>query len=145
VDAVCAERCLAQVWVPKAGLHACAFDVRVAIIGSRARQVMVRLGHGPITNSQLLGGRGDAQLLRRRMGEEAWAGMLATCERAMAACFPRSLYAGLDVLVEPNFRTVRILEINAFGDLLPRLLHEGLDTYEWEVAEAVRRNRPSQP
>lgn len=116
VDAVCRERCLAQVWVPKAGLHGRAFDVRVMVIGGRARQMMVRLGRGPITNSQLLGGRGDTDALRAHMGDEAWSRMLATCERALATCFPRSLYAGFDVLVEPDFRTVRIIEINAFGE-----------------------------
>ena len=65
--------------------------------------------------------------------------MLAMCERALAFCFPRSLYAGFDVLIEPDFRTARILEVNAFGDLLPRVLHEGSDTYEWELQEALRR------
>ena len=70
--------------------------------------------------------------------------MLATCERALATCFPRSLYAGFDVLVEPDFRTVRIIEINAFGDLLPRVLHEGRDTYESEVHEALRQGESDQ-
>ncbi len=144
VDLVCAERCLAEVWIPKAGLNGKPFDVRVVVIAGRARHVMVRLGRGPITNSQLLGGKAYAAELRRRMGEGAWAQMLAVCERAMAACFPRSLYAGLDVLVEPDFRTVRILEVNAFGDLLPRILHEGRDTYEWEVIEALRREEKIQ-
>jgi hypothetical protein len=143
VDAVCGERCLAQVWIPKAGLQGHPFDLRVFVVGGRARQVMMRLGRGPMTNSQLLGGKGDVEALRRRMGEAAWAGMMALCERALAECFPRSLYAGFDVLVEPDFRTAWILEVNAFGDLLPRILHEGLDTYQWEIAEAVRR-RPAQ-
>ena len=57
----------------------------------------------------------------------------------MAKCFPRSLYAGLDVVIEPDFQTARILEVNAFGDLLPRTLYEGRDTYSWEVGEALRQ------
>jgi hypothetical protein len=68
--------------------------------------------------------------------------MLSVCERAMTECFPRSLYAGIDVLIEPDFRTSRILEVNAFGDLLPWNLHEGRDTYAWEVEESL--NLPSQ-
>lgn len=139
VDAVCAERCLVQAWIPKAGLFGRPFDVRVVVIGGRARNVMVRLGTGPMTNSQLLGGKGDVEILRQRMGEEAWTEMLAQCEQAMARCFPHSLYAGFDVLVEPDFRTTWILEVNAFGDLLPRVLHEGRETYEWEIAAALRR------
>jgi hypothetical protein len=79
VDAVCAERCLVQAWIPKAGLFGRPFDVRVVVIGGRARNVMVRLGRGPITNSQLLGGKGDVETLRRRMGDAAWTGMLSLC------------------------------------------------------------------
>jgi glutathione synthase/RimK-type ligase-like ATP-grasp enzyme len=138
VDTVCRERCLAQVWIPKAGVSGRPFDLRVVVIGGRARHVIVRLGTGPMTNSQLLGGKGDVDAVRQRMGEEAWEQMLALCENAMTKCFPRSLYAGLDILIEPNFRAARILEVNAFGDLLPRILCEGRDTYTWEVEESRR-------
>jgi glutathione synthase/RimK-type ligase-like ATP-grasp enzyme len=143
VDAVCGERCLAQVWIPKAGMFGRPFDLRVVVIGGRARHVMMRLGRGPMTNSQLLGGKGDVELLRRGMGQEAWLRMLGICEDAMAKCFPRSLYAGLDVLIEPDFRTAHILEVNAFGDLLPRILCEGRDTYTSEIEAALER-RPAQ-
>lgn len=139
VDTVCGERCLAQVWIPKAGISGAPFDLRVVVIGGRARHVNARLGRGPMTNSQLLGGRCDAELVRQRMGDEAWMRMLELCEETMRKCFPRSLYAGLDVLIEPDFRTAHILEVNAFGDLLPRVLYEGRDTYAWEVEEALRR------
>ncbi len=139
VDTICRERCLAQVWIPKAGLRGKPFDVRVVVIGGKARHVMVRLGNGPITNSQLLGGKAEPEILERRLGEEAWTEMLRLCERALSQAFPDSLYAGCDVLIEPDFKTAHILEINAFGDLLPRVLHEGRETYEWEVIEALRR------
>jgi glutathione synthase/RimK-type ligase-like ATP-grasp enzyme len=139
VDAVCGERCLAQVWIPKAGISGAPFDLRVVVIGGRARHVIARLGRGPMTNSQLLGGRADVEAVRGRMGDEAWAEMLKLCEETMKKCFPRSLYAGLDVLIEPDFRKAHILEVNAFGDLLPRVLHEGRDTYTWEIEEALRR------
>jgi glutathione synthase/RimK-type ligase-like ATP-grasp enzyme len=139
VDTVCRERCLAQVWIPKAGISGRPFDLRVVVIGGRARHVMVRLGTGPMTNSQLLGGKGDVDAVRQRMGTEAWRQMLTLCEDTMTKCFPRSLYAGLDVLIEPNFRAARILEVNAFGDLLPRILCDGCDTYTWEVEESQKR------
>ena len=132
---------MAQAWIPKAGLFHRPFDLRVVVVGGRARNVMLRLGHGPMTDSQLLGGKGEVETLRRRMGEAAWLSMLVQCEQALAKCFPRSLYAGFDVLVEPNFRKAWILEVNAFGDLLPRILHEGKETYEWEIEEALRRWR----
>ena len=140
VDAVCHERCLAQVWIPKAGIYGRPFDLRVLVIGGQARHVMLRLGRGPMTNSQLLGGKGEIAPLRSKIGEAAWYRMLQTCELAMQKCFPDSLYAGFDVLIEPDFRTAWILEANAFGDLLPRILHQGRDSYEWEVEEALRRD-----
>jgi glutathione synthase/RimK-type ligase-like ATP-grasp enzyme len=140
VDAVCGERCLCQVWVPKAGISGRTFDLRVVVIGGRTRHVMVRFGRGPMTNSQLLGGKGDVETVRRRMGDEAWSQMLQLCENTMTKCFPRSLYSGLDVLIEPDFQTARVLELNAFGDLLPWTLHEGRDTYTWEVEESLRRH-----
>ncbi len=136
VSAVVAERCLAQVWVPKAGLAGGPFDLRVVVIGGRARQVMVRLGRGPLTNSLLGGGKAEVAAVQERMGPAGWARLLTVCEQTMARAFPGALSAGLDVLVEPDFRTVRVLEVNAFGDLLPRLLHEGRDTYSWEVLAA---------
>jgi hypothetical protein len=46
-----------------------------------------------------------------------------------------SLSAGLDLLLTPGFRRHAVLEINAFGDLLPGIFHDGLDTYGAEVAQ----------
>jgi hypothetical protein len=40
----------------------------------------------------------------------------------------------LDVLVLPGYRQHVILECNAFGDLLPGVLCEGMDTYTAEIA-----------
>jgi hypothetical protein len=66
------------------------------------------------------------------MGPEAWQTARRTCERA-AAVFPDSLHLGVDLLVAPGYRRHAVLEANAFGDLLPGVLSEGLDTYEAEV------------
>jgi hypothetical protein len=52
----------------------------------------------------------------------------------MARCFPNSLYAGIDLLIEASFRSHAIAEVNAFGDLLPGIMHEGHDTYGAEIA-----------
>ena len=59
------------------------------------------------------------------------------CEQAEHAmtCFPRSLYGGVDVLIDAHKRLAHVLEVNAFGDLLPNVRHEDRDTYDWEVAQ----------
>jgi hypothetical protein len=48
--------------------------------------------------------------------------------------FPRCHHIGLDLLFTPGFRSHVLLEANAFGDLLPGVLWNGLDTYEAELA-----------
>ena len=42
--------------------------------------------------------------------------------------------AGVDLLIAPGFRRHAVLEVNAFGDLLPGITCDGLDTYAAEVA-----------
>ena len=71
-----------------------------------------------------------------RVSPEAWGEMMRTCEQAMGV-FPRSLYAGVDLLVQRNLEASAVLEVNAYGDLLPRVLFEGMDTYEAEIRAAV--------
>jgi hypothetical protein len=41
-------------------------------------------------------------------------------------------------MYEAHFQGHRVLEANAFGDLLPGLRREGLSVYEWEIREALR-------
>ena len=74
-----------------------------------------------MTNLHLLNTRGEADAVRARMGPEAWEGAMGTCEPVMR-CFPGSLYAGIDLLITPDFRRHAVLEVNAFGDLLPGVL-----------------------
>lgn len=132
LDALCRHRVHVERWLPKAGLADRTFDLRVVVIGGRARHVVSRTSRSPITNLHLLNKRGDVGAVRERMGEAAWADAMRTCERVMGQ-FSRSHYAGLDLLIAPDFRRHAILEINAFGDLLPGILDAGDDTYAAEV------------
>lgn len=136
VDAVCRHRAHAEAWLPKAGWRGRRYDVRVVVIGGRARQVVARLAEGPFTNLQFGARRASADELRAHIGREAFEAMCGEAERAMA-CFPKSLYGGVDVLLDAHRNRPHVLEVNAFGDLLPGVRHEGRDTYGWEVALAV--------
>jgi hypothetical protein len=140
IDELCRHRVHVEEWLPKAGFAGRVCDLRVVVIGGRARHVVVRLSRGPMTNLHLLNDRGHPEALRARAGEAAWKAALRTCERAME-CFPGSLYAGLDLLLTPGFRRHAVLEVNAFGDLLPGVLHEGQDTYEAEILSLASRVR----
>jgi glutathione synthase/RimK-type ligase-like ATP-grasp enzyme len=133
VDALCRERAHAEQWVPKASLAGGVFDLRVVVIGGRAMHTVARVSQSPMTNLHLLNRRCEASLVRSRMTPDAWDAVGHSCERA-AGVVPESLYAGVDVVIAPGFRRHAVLEINAFGDLLPGLSLEGMDTYTAELA-----------
>ncbi len=138
VDALAPHFVVAERWLPKAGIDGRAFDLRVLVIDGRARHVVPRLSSSPMTNLHLLNRRGDADRVRRAVGEARWAEAMAICERAVAA-FPGTLHAGVDLMFQPGFRRPTVLEVNAFGDLLPGVLHEGMDPYTAELAAVFGR------
>ena len=150
IDALCRHRVQVEQWVPKAGLGGRTFDLRVVVIAGAARHGVVRLSRHTLTNLHLSGGRtsGRAPLdaLDGHLAPEHWAAARDTCERAMA-CFPNSLYAGIDLLIAGNFRRHAIAEVNAFGDLLFNVWHEGKDTYATEIAAVCEgwRSPPQSP
>ncbi len=134
IDALCRERAHAERWVPKAAIDGGPFDLRVVVIGGRACHRVARVGRSALTNLHLLNRRGDPEAVRSRMEPAAWEAALRSCERA-ARVVPASLYVGVDLVIAAGFRSHAVLEINAFGDLLPGLQFEGMDTYEAEMAE----------
>ncbi len=133
VNALCGHRLHVERWLPKASTADGVFDLRVVTIRDQAAHVVARVSKSPMTNLHLLNKRGDWDKIRQHIGEERWETMQSTC-LAAKALFPKSLYAGVDLLVSPNFRKHAILEINAFGDLLPGITHQGQDTYTKELS-----------
>ncbi|MFN6480181.1 STM4014 family protein [Nostoc sp. DedQUE07] len=132
INILTAEGVQVEEWLPKAHLQECGFDVRVVVINGEAQHIVVRLGKSPMTNLHLGNERGHTEEFLAKVGVENWQIMKRTCEQA-AALFPNSLYCGVDLLIFPDWKTHAILEINAFGDLLPGILWNGMDTYTNEV------------
>jgi len=135
LDGLCREGVLVERWIPKLGIRGATFDLRVLVIAGRARHVVVRTSATPITNLHLGQGnrRGDLAEVRARLGEARFAEALRVCERA-AACFPGSLYVGVDLLVAIDGRRFFTAELNPFGDLLRRAESEGASPHEAELA-----------
>ena len=137
----------AELWLPKSTHGGCEYDLRVVVIAGRARHVVVRVARDgrPMTNLHLGNDRGDRDAVRAALGPALWARALALCEAA-AALFPDTLCAGVDVAIVPGQGPV-LLEINAFGDLLPGVLHEGVDTYEAQLRALQSRltDGPARP
>ncbi len=132
VDALCAHGVHVERWLPKAGIDGRTFDLRVVVIGGRARHTVVRMSRSPVTNLHLLNERGDPDAVRARAGEDVWEEVMDACVRA-AGCFAQSRHVGADVMLTADFQRHAVLELNAFGDLLPGVTHEGEDTYAAEA------------
>lgn len=143
VDALAPDGLHVERWLPKASQGGRAADLRVVVIAGRATHAVVRTSRHPMTNLHLGGARGDLDAARE--ATEAAGGSfdqaLEIAERA-AACFPGTLCVGVDILPGIGWRRFTVGEVNAFGDLLPRLTGlpgsgaEGMDTYAAQVAAA---------
>ncbi|MFH8474009.1 STM4014 family protein [Streptomyces sp. NPDC018000] len=148
VDALAPDGLHIERWLPKATQHGRAADLRVVVVAGRATHAVVRTSHSPMTNLHLGGERGSLDAVRAAVeaAGSSWAEALAVCERA-AACFPDTLCVGVDLLPATGWRRFAVGEVNAFGDLLPRLTGlpgsgaEGLDTYAAQVAAVLNRAR----
>jgi hypothetical protein len=128
----------AETWIPKATTSGGGFDLRIVMIAGRMRHIVVRVSETPITNLHLLNKRGDFDEVRSRISDRLWQEIQDTCQK-VAALFPKSLYMGIDLLISSTWNKHYVLEVNAFGDLLPNLLHEGDDTYTAEIKEILKR------
>ncbi|HBP23124.1 MAG TPA: hypothetical protein DEA08_35795 [Planctomycetes bacterium] len=135
VDALCREGVQVEAWLPKLRLGGKSSDLRCVVIGGRASHVVVRTSESPLTNLHLLNPRGDLEACQAQVGPEAWQRAMEACEAACAAV-GAPLYAGVDLCMTRKGERA-VLEVNAFGDLLPRVLVDGRDTYQAEVAAAL--------
>ena len=132
INILTAEGVQIEEWLPKARLQGCGFDLRVVVINGEAQHTVVRLGKSPMTNLHLGNERGDINEFLDKVGDSNWEKMRRTCEEA-AGLFSNSLYCGVDLMILPDWEEHAVLEINAFGDLLPGITHRGLNTYESEL------------
>ncbi|MEM7626050.1 MAG: STM4014 family protein [Planctomycetota bacterium] len=133
LDTLCPLGVYVEAWIPKAGVCNLRADLRVVTIAGRVRHAVLRLSRHPITNLHLLNKRCGTDVLRERMQTSDWEALIDTCEK-VAACLPRMLYLGIDLAVHTDLRGHTVFEVNAFGDLLHGVRHQGENTYEAEVA-----------
>jgi glutathione synthase/RimK-type ligase-like ATP-grasp enzyme len=127
IDTLAADDAYVEAWIPKprtAGGH---FDFRVVMIDGEPQHRIARVNDAPMTNLHLDARRASVDEVLDGNGVRA----LLDTARAAARAFPRSHLMGLDILVRGE--RAWVLEVNAFGDLLPRLLWAGRDTYEAQL------------
>lgn len=133
VDAILAQDAHVEQWVPKAALDGEPCDLRVLMVGGEPAHIVVRKARSPITNLDLGGRRAEAEALRALAPPAAWEAMLSDCRR-FARLFPQTFHVAFDVALTVGLRRHVFFEANAFGDLIRRVRHEGLDPYAWQVA-----------
>jgi hypothetical protein len=123
--------------IPKARLDRRSFDLRVLVVAQAPAFVVVRQSPHPITNLHLGGTRGDLEALKARVSPPAWAAAMRSCARVAAehGCHQ----VGVDLLFERDLVGHRVIEANAFGDLLPGLTCAGLEVYDYEIARLPAR------
>jgi len=135
LDFLFGEGALIERWIPKAKHTDKSYDLRVMSIAGRRCYAVARLSRSPMTNLHLGNQRCGTDALN--LTSTVWEKIDILVEQTMQH-FPRSLYAGLDVLIPRDGQDPVLLEANAFGDLLPNLLHNGKDTYSSQI-EAMQR------
>ncbi|GAA3628859.1 hypothetical protein GCM10022223_52980 [Kineosporia mesophila] len=133
VDRLAPDGLHVERWFPKASWAGRVLDLRVVVTAGRPRHIVVRTSGHAITNLHLGNARGDVEAVRSAAGAVAWEEAMQTGRR-VAACFPGSLHVGVDLMFAPSWRRHAVAEVNAFGDLLPRVLADGLDTYSEQIA-----------
>lgn len=136
INALCRENLHIERWFPKASLGGKTCDARVVVIAGRVWGGITRLSSGPLTNLHLLNDRAPLSRLRAAMRPDDWDSASVACEAAMKL-FPATLTGGVDLVFSPDFRRHAILEINAWGDLLPGVEENGQDTYGAQIAALV--------
>lgn len=130
VDALAAQELYAEQWIDKPRIGDGHYDLRVVALNGQPMHRVARMGAQMMTNLHLDNRRGDPSTL---LSEADMAALEATTRQA-ALAFPGSGVAGYDLVVRRG--QAHVLEANAFGDLLPGLLWQGLDTYEMQMRHA---------
>lgn len=127
VDFLAVQHAYAEAWLPKPRCGNGHYDVRVVTLGGAPAHRVARVGSRMMTNLHLDNRRAAIDTLLDVPDQLA----LAHAARQAAAAFPSSHVVGLDIVVRRG--GAHVLEANAFGDLLPGLLCEGLDTYAGQL------------
>ena len=137
IDALCQQGLIAQRWLPKRHVLGRNLDFRVVTVGGEAAHLVGRLAGSPFTNLNLNASRLSAAAAASQLGDETMQSIRDLAERG-AASFPDALYLGVDILIRPDGQ-LALLEANAFGDYLPRLMWDDRSTHEVELERLPER------
>ena len=142
VDTLCHWGVHCEAWVPKAIVNKMNTDIRLLVVDGEANFAVLRKSKTPITNLHLLNQRASIEDLQSLMPQQAWQSVESTA-RKVAEIFPNSFHLALDVAVHKNFSEHSVLEINAFGDFLQNVTHQGMNSYQCELKQFFAKHSKS--
>lgn len=128
---------IAEAAVNKARIEGDRFDLRIVVIDGNADFVVARRSRSPITNLHLGNQRGTIEAVIDAVGAKR----ISECQTLAAEAasrFPKALHCGVDILL-PRSGEPLVCEVNAFGDLIPRLQSNGQTVYEAILRAGDRR------
>ncbi len=128
-DIIMAQQAYVEHWIPKPRLGNQSFDLRILLIKGKAQHYVTRCSHSPMTNLHLANRRGDILELADGAKQLIIAKQMA--EQA-AQAFPDADCIGADVICTKY--SAKVIELNAFGDLLPNVTYQGLSSYQAQVS-----------
>lgn len=130
INTLAKEKLLAEKWLQKSIFDEKTIDLRMVYIDGKVEHTVVRSSEYPMTNLHLGSQRGDLEKLQKLIGDQKWYNLQNQVIQTVN-CFQESKIAGVDILFTPNFKKSFIIEVNAFGDLLPNVVNkQGFTTYE---------------
>ncbi|KQV82422.1 hypothetical protein ASD15_10320 [Massilia sp. Root351] len=132
VDLLAGQQAYAEAWLPKPRCANGHFDVRMLTLAGQPAHRVARMGTQMMTNLHLGNQRAQTDSLLAAPDQL----VLEHAACLAAAAFPASHVIGLDIVVRRGH--AHVLEANAFGDLLPGLLHKGWDSYAGQLQALPR-------
>ena len=123
IDLLAGQEAYAERWLQKPRTSGGHFDVRMVTLGGTPAHRVARIGRRAMTNLHLDNQRGNLA----GMLDPVDIHQLEQIVEQAAATFPASHVIGFDVV--PGRESAQVLEVNAFGELLPGLLWRDQDSY----------------
>ncbi len=128
IDRLASNPLYAEAWVPKPMLDGQRFDLRVVCLAGQPMHRVARFADCAMTNLHLGASRRSVSDCLSPAAIER----LERTARKVAANLPGGRVAGVDLIATE--RRVHVLEVNAFGDWLPRLQWHGQTIHEAQIA-----------
>jgi hypothetical protein len=132
VDSLCQWGVHCENWLPKARINNMNTDCRLIVVNGKPDFAVLRKSQTPITNLHLLNERANIEELTHALPDDTWPQVLNTA-RKLAGLFPKSFHFAPDIAVHQDLQSHSVLEINAFGDFIQNIQHQGMNSYSWEL------------